>query len=416
MRFLLPFCRGVPQRCFYQDYHRGIGDALHELGHETALFEFADLQRLPPAKAQALYQLVTLAPPDAVIDIACWGYELSRITVPVRHAIKEPIFDAFGVLYSALLCDQPHNQALNGIVSNRLYAGYPDTGHPDQVRLAFPGLRLAGEFFLPPGVRPENDHSATRWASDRNIDVLYVGNLHHKSLQRYWNEPTNALWHRSLDGAFCDALADDALAEPERSLHLGALRVLERLGPTPSPSYVNFQLGAVEIFLRHQFRYQAVMALARSGVRMRVVGKGWDRIPLPGTVDHAAPTDYDGLFALAAKARICLDASTYLDGVNDRVFAYALNRAVCFTNAAGYLSRIVSAGDGLYFYSMRRLADLCEQVKLLLARPLALREAGERAHEMVLAAHTWRHRITELLQATGLRPSSSCPSVIGAGF
>ena len=130
---------------------------------------------------------------------------------------------------------------------------------------------------------------------------------------------------------------------------------------------------------------------------MRVVGRGWDKLSLPANVELGAETDYDGLFRLAGQAKICLDASTYLDGANDRVFSYALNRAVCFTNASGYLRRVFGEDGGMRFFSLQDLSDLAEQVKSLLARPAALQEAGERAAGAVLRAHTWRHRIGNIL-------------------
>ena len=93
-----------------------------------------------------------------------------------------------------------------------------------------------------------------------------------------------------------------------------------------------------------------------------------------------------------------------LDGVNDRVFSYALSRAVCFTNAEGYLRPAFGEDNGLCFYSMRNLSELGEQVKSLLARPDALRESGERAREVVVSSHTWRHRVGDMLGAMRPKP------------
>jgi hypothetical protein len=142
---------------------------------------------------------------------------------------------------------------------------------------------------------------------------------------------------------------------------------------------------------------------------MRVVGKGWDRLGLPANVEFGSPTDYDGLFRLASQAKICLDASTYLDGANDRVFSYALNGAVCFTNADGWLRPALAGNDGVRFYSMGSLNELGDQVRSLLARPDELREAGSRARQVVLASHTWRPRVESMLEA--MRPKR----VIGPG-
>jgi hypothetical protein len=203
----------------------------------------------------------------------------------------------------------------------------------------------------------------------------------------------------SVDPDLCDALADAVLAAPDRSLHVSSAAAISH-ARAGTDFHANLRL--VEFHLRHAFRHAAVVALGRAGVRLQVVGEGWRGVALPPSVRVHPATDYAGLFGFAGRAKICLDASTYIDGANDRVFSYGLNRAVCFTNASGFLRGAVGEDGGLRFYSMRNLDDLGEWVKLLLSRPAELREAGERARIDVLAAHTWRHRIGGVLSAMGL--------------
>ena len=402
MRILLPFWRGWRERTFYQDFYQGVMEALRELGHEPVQFAFQVLGEPPQQEAEMLFRQLDHGNIGGVIDLVCWGYGLTGITLAMTNGRKEPIFDAFGIPYVGMLCDQPYNTALNGIRSLRNYAAYPDLGHKEQVRLAFPGLKLAGEIFVPPAIRPRNDRSAPEWSVDRNIDVLYIGNLESDALHRFWNDPLSLLWSRSYDPGFCNALADAALDQPDRSLHLSVQAVIAKLPPPPGFDF-NSQLRAVESFLRYVYRRDAVVALARSGVRMRVVGRGWEKVGLPENVELVAEVDYDGFFRLAGQAKICLDVSTYLDGANDRVFSYALSRAVCFTNAAGYLRPAFGENKAMRFYSMRNLPELAEQVKGLLDRPDALRESGERAGEAVISSHTWRPRVEDMLKAMRLR-------------
>ncbi|HEX4985087.1 MAG TPA: glycosyltransferase [Burkholderiales bacterium] len=397
MRILLTFLSSWREHTFYQDFHRGLGEALRAFGHEPVTFSFQALGEPRQEEAEALFQQLDRGNFSAVLDLCCWGYGLSQITLRMVDGTSQTIFDAFGIPHVGILCDQPYNQALNGIRGARRYAAYPDLGHPEQVRLVFPGFKLTGEMFLPPAVRPANDRSAGKWA-DRNIDVLYIGNVIPLALERYWNDPKSVHWSKEFDPYFCNALADAALEEPDRSLHLSVQAALAKLGKPPPGFDFNPQFRAVESHLRYVFRRDAVVALARSGVRMRVVGKGWDEIPLPPNVELGDETNYEGFFQLAGQSKICLDASTYLDGVNDRAFSYLLSGAVCFTNAAGYLRSALGEADGMRFYSMRNLPELGEQVRKLLARPDDLRAAGQRGREVVLASHTWQNRIDGLLQ------------------
>jgi hypothetical protein len=403
-QILLPYWLGVPERCFYQDFQQGIAAALREFGYETVRFPFAERGTVQAAESKALYKHLQAGKFSAVLDVACWGYGLSRITLPAMNGEGRPIFDAFGVPYVQWLFDQPCNQQMTGVMATARYAIYPDLGHPQQVRLLYPELEFAGEMFAPPAIRTENDRSAGNRSSARGIDVLYIGNLLPEALERCWNDQDKLRRPDTFNPGLCNALTDACLEKPELSLHLVAQSVIDELGPMPPGFNFRFHFSLVENFLRHTIRRDAVTALAQSGLRLRVVGKGWDAAMLPANVELGAATDYDGLFRLAAQAKICVDASTYLDGANDRVFSYALNRAVCFTNASGYLRRVFGEDGGMRFFSMRNLSDLADQMKSLLARPAALQEAGECAAAAVHIAHTWRHRVRDILDANRGKP------------
>lgn len=402
MRILLPFCTAVRENWFYQEFHAGIADALRELGYEPVRFPFGQIGSLAQAEAVALLREIDGRDHVGVLDVACWGYGLTDVTLSTKDGSEKPILDAFDLACVGMLLDHPWNQAIAGIRGRKRYAAYPDRGHVQLTRLAYPGLSFAGEIFLPPAVRPAADFSATNAPEARDIDVLYVGNLDKSALERFWNDRINPLWNESYDARFCNAVVDFALDKPERPLHLSVEDAMAAAGPPAAQHGFAPQLRAVEHHLRHLFRYRAVLALAASGVPMRMIGREWHSAKLPGNVAIEPEVSYEGLFRLAARAKICLDASTYLDGANDRVFGYALNGAVCVTNAAGYLREAFGEGE-IGFFSMRDLDAFGDQVKAFLGRPSALREAGQRARSTVLASHTWHNRMEDLLRALGAR-------------
>jgi hypothetical protein len=388
----MPFWLGFPGHSFYQDFVVGISDALRELGHEPSYFPFDDCRQLSETERASLIRQVDRDKPGAVLDVACFGFATSRASAGANRKGPETVFDAYDIPYAGMLFDQPFNQAINGIAATLLYAVYPDLGHPQQVKMLYPGLRLAGEIISPPAVKPASTHAA-----ERLIDVLYVGNLNGDYTRRFWLDTALQRSMPSLDPDFCDALTDAMTAEPERSLHL-CVETVRREYRLPEGFDFPLNLRTVESHLRHVLRLNAVLALVKSGVRMHVVGQGWRQLNLPVTVQVQDSTDYAGFLRLAGTAQICLDASTYLDGVNDRVFSYAVNQAVCFTNAAGYLRGIVGDDAGIRFYSMLSLQNMADDVRDLLTRPAELAELGARARAMVLGAHTWRHRVEHILR------------------
>lgn len=398
MRFLLPFHDEIPGHGFYQEFHRGVTEALREMGHEAIRFAFARQDARTPDEVQSLYRVLSAGRVAAVLDLCCWGCGLSHFLLQMRTGEQVPIFDVFEVPYVGMLFDHPFNQTITRIVARRLHVTYPDLGHPEQVRAIYPELRLSGAVFAPPAIRAGSECPAAGGA-DRDVDVLYVGNLDVHALERFWRDSANVHWRPMYDAGICDAIADAALTEPERSYHLSVEAAMAQVGPQSPGFDLLSQMRGVEWFLRARLRRDAVLALAGSGLRMLVVGRGWESIDLPACVEHRPAIEYESLLRLAGRARICLDSSTYLDGANDRIFTYALNGAVCFTNAAGYLRSQFSGDDGVRFYSMLQLDELAECVRELLARPAALRAAGEHARTRVLAAHTWRNRLSEVLAA-----------------
>jgi hypothetical protein len=391
MRALIPFCLGAPERSFYQEFVRGISNALRELGHEPSYVPFNELGNCTLAESQSLVRAMQRDQPQVALDVACWGYALALSTTP-------RIFCATGIPYAGVLCDHPFNQWLGEIQAERLFAVCPDRGHPQQIKLVYPDLKLAGNVFLPPAVEAASDRSSENQPPGRSIDILYVGNLQPTYSERFWRKPGFSTERRGFDPAFCDAVTDAVIARPERALHL-AVEETWRGHTWKEPFELCTNMRYLELYFRHLFRREAVWTLARSGVRIHIVGRGWDWLASSHHVSVQPPVPYDGMLRLAGAARICIDASTYLEGVNDRVFSYAVNGAVCFTNASGYLRAEIGEDQGMRYYSLTNLEGLIDEVRYWLARPAALQELGDRARSCVLAAHTWRHRMESLLVA-----------------
>ncbi|MFH1605525.1 MAG: hypothetical protein ABIH03_16645, partial [Pseudomonadota bacterium] len=273
--------------------------------------------------------------------------------------------------------------------ASRLYASLPDRYGAEQIAFTYPQVRLRGTALALPAVRAANKR-ALPW-TERTIDVLYVGNLVTGALGR--------LWRKIPDAALFDALADRALAQPQRPLHRVLIEAAEEAGLRYDPGGAIELLRAVDYFLRARFRLDAVNAVARSNARMHVVGSGWDELDLPPNVSVQAPVTYTDMFALAGRSKICLDCSNYPGGANDRVFNYTLNAAVCFTNAGESATLALGQKAGLRSYSFLELERLTQAVGEALSRPDELRRDAASAAHATASTQTWRHRLEGILQA-----------------
>lgn len=393
MRILLPYNHGVlpGTQTFYSHFHLGIEEAARELGHAPVRFEHQDGMVISPDERKALYRLLSEKPCDLVLDLCCWSHALSQLCAWDGSDAGEPIYDAFDCAYVGLLCDHPWFQPVQGMVSSNAWAAVPDQDHADVIRLIYPQLALRGTVFAPPAVRPA---SISPLQNEKNIDVLYAGNLDTTAMKRPWRDQSDA------------ALHDDMLAwaesHPDASLHRALIEAAQTKDLEADPARMQSLLQKVEYCLRSRLRLDAVRAAAASGAALRVVGSGWDEVALPPNVMVQTRVDYEAFLALAAQARICVDASTYRHGANDRVFNYTANGAVCFTNATGYLAgSFATGGDGggLHSYSTLQLEALGPAIRRLLDSPAQLREDAERARLTTLTKHTWRNRLEALFSA-----------------
>ena len=390
MRILLPISELAGESiAFYANFRDGLIDAIADLGHEAVLFPYSEPTRASPAEQGALYRLLTQAPCDLALDLCCWGCELSQFRVWDGSAQGEPIYDAFELPCVAMLYDNPWFQTLPRILASRLYASLPDRHGAEQIALIYPQVRLRGTVLALPAARAVNNR-ARPWP-ERNIDVLYVGSLVTGALGRLWREFTNA--------AAFDALTDRALAEPERPLHHLLIEAEREIGLDPNPAQSTELLRAVDYFLRARFRLDAVQAVARCGARVHVVGSGWEQLDLPPNVSVQAPVAYSEIFALAGRSKICLDCSNYPGGVNDRVFNYTLNAALCFTNAFEPAVRALGGAAGLRSYAFLDLDGLTQGVGDALARPHELQREAAVAAQATAATQTWQHRLQDILLA-----------------
>ena len=107
--------------------------------------------------------------------------------------------------------------------------------------------------------------------------------------------------------------------------------------------------------------------------------------------------DYRVYLDLIGDARICLDASTYLDGATDRVVQFAINGTVFFSNAQTYLRE--AFGDTAEFYSPLDLAQTADRVGALLAHSEELEMRSARLRAIALETHLWRHRLESIFAA-----------------
>ncbi len=391
MHALIPFCTSVPSPTFYQDFIEGLESALAELGHSAERFEFREIGALAQEELERFFSWGRAARCDLVLDLCCWGFALSRVRLwDGGSEVGTTVFDSLGARYAALLFDQPFFQPVTVLESESLLLCYPDRHHPELIGSLYPSLRAKAMLFVPPATRRENDRSPGRWR-DRRTPLLYAGNLAPEAIEPFWSDSPQ---RRLYDGA-----AAVIEARPEVPLHRAIEEVRRALGLELAQEERLTAHRTLEYFLRHRLRHRLVTSIAAAGLPIEVYGSRWDGLGLPANVRVHPATDYRAYMDLIGDARICLDASTYLGGANDRVVQFAVNGTAFFSNAREYLRE--AFGDDAGFYSPLELHEAAEGIRDLLARPAELEARSERLRARALGGHLWRHRVEAILTATG---------------
>jgi spore maturation protein CgeB len=139
----------------------------------------------------------------------------------------------------------------------------------------------------------------------------------------------------------------------------------------------------------------ALPALAVSGLRVRVHGRGWEEVPAMAPLAHGF-LDYERLPAAYAAAGVVVDDTAHptrpYGAVNSRLFdAVAAGAVVITDNAAGARELF-----GVDLPAWSDAADLEAGVRTLLADRPAAEARMAPAREAVLAGHTYAHRATEV--------------------
>jgi spore maturation protein CgeB len=117
---------------------------------------------------------------------------------------------------------------------------------------------------------------------------------------------------------------------------------------------------------------------------------------LSGLTIHPS-VNFSEALEIMQKAQIVLNSSPmFKTGAHERIFYAPSAGAVLLTNETPWIRSHFQSPEELITY--RTEDDVKERVKALLEKPEALKSIANAGREKVLAAHTWNHRIRQLLE------------------
>ncbi len=331
------------------------------------------------------------------------GYVWEEYRIPCYNiAADHPYF------YDDRLCDLPadyHHISIDRCQESYFREFYPE--YHSQGFLPLAGTELhenqsGGEEPAGSGQREtrlgvavlREDMAAGDGAAEREYDVLLTGNYTTVSFfEPYIN------WINEEYAAFYRGIIDDLIAHPHQTVEEAGIRHCEReMGKTPYDELrIAFhKMIFIDMYVRNYWRGAAVRTLVNDGIRVDVVGKGWeelDGVERPECLVIHPQTDSLACLRMISRAKVSLNVMPWFkDGAHDRVFNSILNKTVCVTDPSRYLREELSEGEGICYYELERLNGLPGIVKRLLGDPGLREEIAAAGIGKVRERHTWANR------------------------
>lgn len=313
------------------------------------------------------------------------------------------LWESLQIPYINILMDHPfhYKKALSEMPKTAKVCCI-DNNHVDYIHKYYPQIKAVT--FLPHGgcahAIKQNVPSQIP-LEERDIDVLYAGNLSRVLIETLIPDFDSI---KGVDGiSFSKACLEELIARPNRTTEDVICEQLKKEGLNLTPEEEKEYIHAfrfIDGFAVSYYRELAVRCLVENGIKVHVLGLGWEtcdfcdhpNLILEGKVDSLE------VFPYMKRAKIVLNTLTWFkSGAHDRIFNGMLSKAVALTDASDYLIKQFTNRQELVFFSLDNIGMLPEIVKELLENPTELKKIAEAGYQKAKEFHTWENRIEELL-------------------
>ena len=161
-------------------------------------------------------------------------------------------------------------------------------------------------------------------------------------------------------------------------------------------------LEPLDQYQRDYMRQSIIETLLTSGLKVAVVGAGWDAYDGAGRENleilSSEGVDITEVIKLMQRSRIVINNTNILDGMHERIFTAMLAGAVCVTNEYTLLNKLLVPEKEIVTFPLNRLEDLPLQIKDLLEHEERAAEIAEAGYQKALTHHTWQHRGEQIVK------------------
>ncbi len=311
------------------------------------------------------------------------------------------LWEALGATYVNIMMDHPfhYDKQLKNMPANTLLCCI-DRRHVDYARRFYPNVERV--IFLPHGGCFRALESIDEVAC-RDIDVLYAGNLSRFLIEQLIPDFGQ---FAEVDGV---ALSESVLKKLIMNPFLTTEEVLEEelkkmLGEDLSEEkllYYITEFRFLDGFATSYYRERSLQVLVESGIRVHVLGLGWERCDWTDDENfiHLGKVDAEEVLPYMRRSKIVLNTLTWFkDGSHDRIYNGMLSGAAVVSDDSPFLLESLQNGSEAELFNLSSVNELPSKVGGLLGEPNRLQEMAEAGRLHAEKYETWSNRVEILLQ------------------
>lgn len=324
------------------------------------------------------------------------GYVWDTYKIPCYNiAADHPYF------YHDRLAELPadyHHISIDRLHETYFKRFYPEFLHEGFLPLA--GTMLSENIIGGNTANKKNGKESEILAQKKKYDVILTGNYTRISFfEPYIN------WINEEYAAFYRGIIDDLLKHPHRTVEDVALEHCEsEMGKEPDDQLriALSKMIFIDLYVRNYWRGGVVRTLVNAGIKVDVVGKGWDEledVKHPENLCVHPQTDSVTCLRMLQQSKVSINVMPWFkDGAHDRVFNSILNGAVSLSDTSQYLCEQLEEGEGVCYYDLEHLDELSTKLKDLLQSEAKMQDVVSCGRKKVLDMHTWAKRAEQVAE------------------
>ena len=273
-----------------------------------------------------------------------------------------------------------------------------DRLHEKYFKEYYPEFKSGG--FLPLAGSRLHGENELKKIIDRDIDILFPGNYTPPEICEKYAHMINEEY-----AEFYLGIIDDLLKHPYKTVEeAGVCHTLRELGEVAYDDMrkVLNKMIFIDLYVRNYYRGLVIGTLADAGLKVHVIGKGWEKLKCSHKENIIITQFSDSFTCMKAmeNAKIVVNVMPWFkDGAHDRVFNAVLNGAVSVSDVSRFQKEEMPEGCGVTYYDLENISRLPQQVRNMLSDTDTLQRIADAGYEKAKRKHTWENRAEMLLDS-----------------